>query len=226
MSKTDLNHYQNVIGKDFGAVLYYTLAEWTQAEGMKLRYENLFMGDVRKRELMNKCDAGFFGSVQIAYWQFCTLAICRLSDPQEQGRPRKPKKNITVFAMSDLAKTDRQKHRFEELLAVVKTECAPHRDWRNQRYAHYDYNVRFGNVEPLKPTDLDHLERALHSIYAVLAYVHEEWFDTHLAETVISPASNIQYLIHDAVTYQEIRLKEAKIDFTKALNWYPDWLYK
>jgi tetratricopeptide (TPR) repeat protein len=223
---SDLEYYKQVLGEELGIVFSHTLIDWTKAKTLRERYDKLFNADQRLVELMNKADLGFFASVQVAYWESCTMAICRLSDPATQGRPPAVKKNISVFALAELGRTAEQKDQFSALLKNVTDECAPHRDWRNLRYAHQDYDSRFGPVEPLKPVELEKMDRALQSIYSVLAYIHQEWFSSFLGESIIQPALDIQFLIYDAIKYRDIRIEEAKKDFQKALNWYPDWLYR
>jgi hypothetical protein len=221
-TKTIEEELRKSLGKEFGEVCYHVLNEWCDLYLTWNQFKNLFCRSPERVELLSKAGAGFFYNVDRHFFSSMMLALCRLSDrPSTAGR-----ENLTVKLFPNCMDSNNRVARMTALLDQVEKSTAFARDWRNRRISHNDFNLKLGKTEPLKTATVELVDGAIAAIHATLAYIHEEFMDTELADDVIDGSDNeMDMLIRVYLGVQQEERNQELLEMGRFEQFnFPKWL--
>jgi hypothetical protein len=121
-----------------------------------------------------------FGSIERVFYRDVVLGICRLTDPEHQGK----NKNISInHFCSGSYKNDGH---LQELINNVKSKTFDVRAWRNKRISHIDSGTGIGWCPPPGCNRQD-VSDALQEIFAVLRYISCTYHGSDLLPESLRP---------------------------------------
>lgn len=121
-----------------------------------------------------------FGSIERVFYRDVVLGICRLTDPEYQGK----NKNISIFHF--LSASYKNDSRLQELVNDVDTKTRSIRVWRNKRISHIDAGTGVG-WRPPQGCERRAVSGALQAVFSVLRYVSSVYHGTDLLPDSLKP---------------------------------------
>ncbi|KAB2757955.1 hypothetical protein F9K81_11415 [Brucella anthropi] len=174
-----------VMGESPGMLHYHAVNEWCDLHLIWKQFSNLFCKGKERVDLLNRCGANFFYTVDRLFFQAAILSICRLSDPTRTLG----KSNLTVLSYADIVSAD-DKSEIDALLDDLKTKTEFARDWRNRHIGHNDLALLLGTSAPLKEATIDDVENSIDAIFAVINFVQMKFFGNAIHNVVVDSLNN------------------------------------
>jgi hypothetical protein len=140
----------------------------TWIHGRWMMYRQLYGTNEARIQLLNESAPTFLGDLQVLWFEYVVLEICKITDPPSSRVQGSSVQNLVITQLRH--RLVRSQHldlaeRLEELEREVVDSCGPLREVRNRRIAHSDLNTVLGLSEtPIPGISRQSVEDALRSI--------------------------------------------------------------
>ena len=173
-------------------------------------YQDLYLSDPKNGALMDKVSTNWFSRLRDFYWHRFALAICRLTDPAEQGRFE----NLTLSVLIKYAVTNRLK-----FIPELREECKGIKEIRDKYYplrskiiAHRDRAIALTDPAVLGDFHIDEVQECLNRISTCINLFKIELFNRemdHELSTQMTSNLVLKYL-ELGVKYEEEQIQNSR----------------
>lgn len=169
-------------------------------------YEQLYHSE-RTIELINNTAPNYFVLMQRLVVSHTYLTLSKLSDREKQN---KEQTNLSLFKLLNEIKSIRSDQFVAEIESMVigfKEECADFRSHRNKHLAHFDFEVKQGNIK-LPEIEKTKIKATLKLLADIINTINKEYEEaTQAYEHIISrwDADSLIERLQESERYRELK---------------------
>lgn len=193
------------MGSDLGEVFTVLSNELTLLSWQFQQLSELYGGDGKRHEVMNRAAPFFFWLLQRSWWDESLLGITRLVAPKESLG----KKNLTFQQLPDLIGDPTLKASIDANVQGVVKRAAFAKAWRDKRIAHRDLDHSLDRAPaPLPPATHADVAAVLRDLATILNDVQAHYLkSTTIYEKapITHGVMDLLYVVRDGLRREELR---------------------
>jgi hypothetical protein len=199
------------MGQDLGELFTVLSEELTLLTWQFQELAELYGGDGRRHDIMNRVAPFFFWLLQNSWWEESLLSVTRLLAPKSSlGQP-----NLTFQRLSGFVDDATLKATVETRVVALVVQAAFAKEWRNKRIAHRDLAHSLKRAPaPLPGATLNDVWSVLREMAAILNIIQLQfcqsttWYESPITHGVMS----VLYTLREGVRREEVRLERLHAD--------------
>lgn len=218
-----LQRYKQEMGDELGSYFHLCLQELYWASSVWDMHETLFQNP-DTTNLMNDANGGVSFAIQIIFFEYVQLGLCRLTDPAKQNNST----NLTVGGFPDLVDV-KLRPQVHQLVSDARKATNAARDWRNRKISHSDFHLKMASTTPLASTSRIATTEAIARIHRVFEMISYFYCGTDLGIVELGDNDAIEFLLHLFYGQQKKAMDAEAVkrgDYQSLENRFPDWIAK
>ena len=173
-------------------------------------YQDLYLRDEQRVEVLNRTAQSFFGQCQYLLRNDIFLSLARMTDPLESAG----KENLTLYRIEHLLPAEFPTDIREDIKGKIKAiveDTRPIRDWRNRRLAHNDLALTLDySANPLPGVTRETVDHILFMVGECLNPIRRHFDKSTTWYSVTQRQGGADRLVHhlqNALKWQEDDIK-------------------
>ena len=204
---------EEVMGPDLGPLFYalYNEVAWVHATFHE--YRQLYGTSKQRVDLLNETAPFFFLVLEGVLWRDILMHINRLTDPPEQGKPKKGKQakyeNLTLLRLPLAVSDPTLVRTLEDLIRQLKDQSKLVRDLRDKTIAHTEFHLamKTGKAQPLSNPSRKQIDEVLLSVRNILNAISKHYRQTEIGFEFIDEPGGAEALL-DQIKFAQVSLQQ------------------